>query len=153
LRCVSGTAIALMMEAVSTSETSVNFYQTKQRNIPEFRHLHTRHCKNLKYHIPICSQQMFTWKTERNAKMRKSKMPFPVSLCKIKGVTSLSSYVSMANLARVIFFSFYYVKCNNIGKSSLGYVLIFHNHQFLASIWKKCFTKAIWPKWSSVFGP
>jgi hypothetical protein len=27
--------IALMMEAASTSETSVNFYQTTQRNIPE----------------------------------------------------------------------------------------------------------------------
>jgi hypothetical protein len=28
-------AIALMMEAASTSETSVNFYQTTQRNNPE----------------------------------------------------------------------------------------------------------------------
>jgi hypothetical protein len=27
--------IALMMEATSTSETSVNFYQTTRRNIPE----------------------------------------------------------------------------------------------------------------------
>jgi hypothetical protein len=27
--------IALMMEAVSTSETSANFYQTTRRNIPE----------------------------------------------------------------------------------------------------------------------
>jgi hypothetical protein len=27
--------IALMMEAVSTFETSVNFYQTTRRNIPE----------------------------------------------------------------------------------------------------------------------
>jgi hypothetical protein len=33
--------IALMMEAVSTSETSVNFYQTTRRNIPEDSHLHT----------------------------------------------------------------------------------------------------------------
>jgi hypothetical protein len=31
---------ALMMEAVSTSETSVNFHQTKCRNIPEDSHLH-----------------------------------------------------------------------------------------------------------------
>jgi hypothetical protein len=29
------TLIALMIEAVSTSETSVNFYQTTRRNIPE----------------------------------------------------------------------------------------------------------------------
>jgi hypothetical protein len=31
--------IALMMEAVSISETLVSFYQTTQRNIPEDRHL------------------------------------------------------------------------------------------------------------------
>jgi hypothetical protein len=31
--------IALMMEAVSTSETSVNFYETTWRNIPEDSHL------------------------------------------------------------------------------------------------------------------
>jgi hypothetical protein len=32
--------IALMMEAASASETSVNFYQTTQRNIPEDCYLH-----------------------------------------------------------------------------------------------------------------
>jgi hypothetical protein len=32
---VSYIIIALMMEAASTSETSVNFYQTTRRNIPE----------------------------------------------------------------------------------------------------------------------
>jgi hypothetical protein len=31
--------IALMMEAASTSEMSVNFYQTTQRNNPEDGHL------------------------------------------------------------------------------------------------------------------
>jgi hypothetical protein len=31
-------SIALKMEAVSTSETSVNFYQTTRRNIPEDSH-------------------------------------------------------------------------------------------------------------------
>jgi hypothetical protein len=31
-------SIALMMEAVSTSETSVSFYQTTRRNIPEDGH-------------------------------------------------------------------------------------------------------------------
>jgi hypothetical protein len=36
-------AIALMMEAVSTSETSVSYYQTTRRNIPEDNHLHIRH--------------------------------------------------------------------------------------------------------------
>jgi hypothetical protein len=32
--------IALMMEAASGSETSVNFYQTTRRNNPEDSHLH-----------------------------------------------------------------------------------------------------------------
>jgi hypothetical protein len=40
--------IALMMEAVSTSETLVNFYQTTRRNNPEDSHLHTRRRENLK---------------------------------------------------------------------------------------------------------
>jgi hypothetical protein len=43
-------AIALMMDAASTSETSVNFYQTTQRNIPEDSHLYTRRRENLKSH-------------------------------------------------------------------------------------------------------
>jgi hypothetical protein len=32
--------IALMMEAASSSKTSVNFYQTTRRNNPEDSHLH-----------------------------------------------------------------------------------------------------------------
>jgi hypothetical protein len=31
--------MALMMEAASTSETSINFYLTTRRNIPDDRHL------------------------------------------------------------------------------------------------------------------
>jgi hypothetical protein len=42
---------AMMMEAVGTSETSVNFYQTTRRNIPEDSHLHTRRRENLKSHL------------------------------------------------------------------------------------------------------
>jgi hypothetical protein len=41
--------IALMKEAASTSETSVNFYQTR-RNIPEESHLLTRRRENLNSH-------------------------------------------------------------------------------------------------------
>jgi hypothetical protein len=40
-----------MMEAVSTSETSVNFYETTRRNILEDSHLHTHRHENLKSHI------------------------------------------------------------------------------------------------------
>jgi hypothetical protein len=42
--------ITLMMEAASTSETSVNFYQTTRRNIPEDSHLHTHRRENIKSH-------------------------------------------------------------------------------------------------------
>jgi hypothetical protein len=35
-------AIILMVEAASISETSGNFYQTTQRNMPEDNQLHTR---------------------------------------------------------------------------------------------------------------
>jgi hypothetical protein len=37
-----------MMEAASSSETSVNFYQTTRRNNPEDSHLHARRRENLK---------------------------------------------------------------------------------------------------------
>jgi hypothetical protein len=43
--------IALMLEAVSTSEMSVNFYYTTWRNNPEDSHLHTHCHKNLKSHL------------------------------------------------------------------------------------------------------
>jgi hypothetical protein len=44
-------AIALMMEAAITSETSVNFYQTTRRNIPDDNHLHNGHREKLKSHL------------------------------------------------------------------------------------------------------
>jgi hypothetical protein len=43
--------IALMMEAVHTSETSVNIYLTTWQYIPEDFKLHTRHREDLKFHI------------------------------------------------------------------------------------------------------
>jgi hypothetical protein len=46
--------IALMMEEASTSETSVNFYQTTLFNIPEDSHLHPQfmifHQNGTKFH-------------------------------------------------------------------------------------------------------
>jgi hypothetical protein len=41
-------------EALSISETSVNFYQTAWCNIPEDGHLHTQHCENLKSSLYKC---------------------------------------------------------------------------------------------------
>jgi hypothetical protein len=40
-----------MMEAASTSETSVSMYQTTRRNNPEHSHRHTRRRENLKSHL------------------------------------------------------------------------------------------------------
>jgi hypothetical protein len=40
----------LMMEAVMSSETSVNVYQTTWRNIPEDSRFRTRYHQNLKSH-------------------------------------------------------------------------------------------------------
>jgi hypothetical protein len=45
--------IALMMEAASNSETSVN-YQTTRRYNPEDSHLHTRSRENLKFYVFPC---------------------------------------------------------------------------------------------------
>jgi hypothetical protein len=42
--------IALMMEASSISETSVNFYQTTRHNNSEISKLRTRRLENLKSH-------------------------------------------------------------------------------------------------------
>jgi hypothetical protein len=41
----------LMMEAASTSETSVSFYESTRRNIPEDSHFHTRRGDYLKSHL------------------------------------------------------------------------------------------------------
>jgi hypothetical protein len=42
------------MEAVITSETSANLYETTRRNIPEDSHLHNRHLNlNLKSHCML----------------------------------------------------------------------------------------------------
>jgi hypothetical protein len=43
-----------MMEAVHTSETSVNFNVTTRRYIPEDSKLHIRRRENLKYHEMRC---------------------------------------------------------------------------------------------------
>jgi hypothetical protein len=53
-----GDEIALMMEAVRTSETSVNINLTTRRYIPEESKLHTRRRENLKSHmVDICFEK------------------------------------------------------------------------------------------------
>jgi hypothetical protein len=48
---VRGLLTTVILEAANTSETSVNFYHTTRRNIPEDSHLHTRCHENLKCHL------------------------------------------------------------------------------------------------------
>jgi hypothetical protein len=43
--------ITLMMEAGTSSETSVNYYQSTRRNNPEDSHFHTRRRENFESHI------------------------------------------------------------------------------------------------------
>jgi hypothetical protein len=52
--------IALMMKAASTSETSVNFYETTRRYNPEDSHLRTHRRENLKsYEVAYWSDDEF----------------------------------------------------------------------------------------------
>jgi hypothetical protein len=44
------------LEAASTPETSVNFYQTTRSYNPEDINLHNRHRENLKSHLAICGE-------------------------------------------------------------------------------------------------
>jgi hypothetical protein len=44
------TASIIRVEAVSSSETSINMYQTTRCNVPEDSHLHTRRSENLRSH-------------------------------------------------------------------------------------------------------
>jgi hypothetical protein len=53
---VLAASTALKMEAASTTETSVNFYQTTQRKNSEDSYLHTGHHEDLKSHIIILAQ-------------------------------------------------------------------------------------------------
>jgi hypothetical protein len=56
---LNASSIMTMMEAVSTSETSVNFYPTTRRKIPEDSQLHTRRRENLKSHQFIARSPLF----------------------------------------------------------------------------------------------
>jgi hypothetical protein len=44
---------ALKTEAVRSSGTSINFYQTTRRNIPEDGTLRSCHCENFKSHFVL----------------------------------------------------------------------------------------------------
>jgi hypothetical protein len=66
--------VALMMEAVSTFETLVNFYQITRRNIPEDSHLHNRHHENMKsHHTFLYSARNLQWFINRTVIFRLSK--------------------------------------------------------------------------------
>jgi hypothetical protein len=68
---IASIVTALMMEAVSTSETSHSFYETAQLNIPEDRQLKllnstiTIHFKTLKLFLQLTLYPVFTMTTMR----------------------------------------------------------------------------------------
>jgi hypothetical protein len=82
----------LMIEAVSTSQTLVNFYHTSWCNIPEDSHLHTRHCENLKSHV----YKLHPWHCKGTSPLSK------MNEYRSKPV-SLHSYTSDENLLAVPF--------------------------------------------------
>lgn len=49
---------SLMIDAVSTYETSVNAHKTTRRNIPEDRHIHVRRRSNLKSHVSLLRYEL-----------------------------------------------------------------------------------------------
>jgi hypothetical protein len=57
--------IALMMEAVRTSQTSVNIYLTTRQYIPEDSELHTRRREDLKSHDVAKNLQRFEIKVNQ----------------------------------------------------------------------------------------
>jgi hypothetical protein len=63
---LAASIIALMMEAASSSETSVNSYQTTQRDNPKESHLHTRSRENLKSHFTRISSLAASFMTKRS---------------------------------------------------------------------------------------
>jgi hypothetical protein len=58
--------IGLMMEAASTSETSVNFYKSTWRNNPEDSHLNTRRRENLKSHSSVITLNLGSGTSQQN---------------------------------------------------------------------------------------
>jgi hypothetical protein len=54
--------ITMMMEAVSTSETLDNIYQTTRRYIKKDSHLHTRSLRtsNLTYFLPVLTVNLYS---------------------------------------------------------------------------------------------
>jgi hypothetical protein len=58
----------LMMEAASTSETSVNFYQTTQRNIPEDSHFKKQRVSITKTSLLIVFREILAVYFENHAK-------------------------------------------------------------------------------------
>jgi hypothetical protein len=62
---VTASIVALVVEAVSISETSVSSYQATRRNIPEASHLYARRRENLKSHSVTRHLKPATHKTQK----------------------------------------------------------------------------------------
>jgi hypothetical protein len=67
---LAASIIRAMIEAASTSETSVNFYQTTRRSNPEDSRLHTRGRENRRSHI-VCKILARVYKINMILQVRK----------------------------------------------------------------------------------
>jgi hypothetical protein len=54
------------MEAATTSETPVNFYQTTDRNTPQDSDLHIRRRENLKSHYALMSLTFYAVERQKD---------------------------------------------------------------------------------------
>jgi hypothetical protein len=83
-------AIVLVVEAGRTSETSVNFYESTRRNIPEDGHLHTSRRENLKSHIIILLRaRMYEFRISTWTNLDFMISPFQIWKSMTKYVTTL----------------------------------------------------------------
>jgi hypothetical protein len=63
--------IALMLDAASTSETSVNFYQTTRRNIPEDSHLPR--------YVSVATKVSNFWRGPKNVRITRTSQEIPLN--------------------------------------------------------------------------
>jgi hypothetical protein len=82
-----------MIEAASTSESPVNFYQITRSNIPEDSHLHTRRRENLKYRPRICSLREEVSKNEAQD-----------TEAQVEGVTTRHTGYQLVTIMAIFFF-------------------------------------------------
>jgi hypothetical protein len=102
-----------MMEAVDTSETTVNFYDTTRCDKPEDSHVHTRRHENLKSHsvcicLPLLLLSRTVLKNDVGAALSRD-----VNMFLLKGKKKVTWYVLKYRLGNFLFLSFFFCGFNS----------------------------------------